>query len=129
MKQLFVKDEKGNFLQKTYVRRAKGLVKKGRAYYEDENTICLIYGKTNKKEILMEQIDKQEILARIDAIINHMDYMKEAFMTLEKIPHDLDIEASTIRTNAIMEIVNAREQTNRDVVQLLHKMYDDQNKM
>lgn len=40
-KNIFVIDEQGNYYEATYPRRAKGLVKKGRARFVDEKTICL----------------------------------------------------------------------------------------
>ena len=40
-KNISVIDEKGNEYEATYPKRAKGLVKKGRARFVDENTICL----------------------------------------------------------------------------------------
>ena len=38
---IVVVDEQGNEYEATYPKRAKGLVKKGRARFVDENTICL----------------------------------------------------------------------------------------
>ncbi len=40
-KNIFVVDEQGNEYEATYPKRAKGLVKNGRARFIDENTICL----------------------------------------------------------------------------------------
>ena len=40
-KNIFVVDEQGNTYEATYPKRAKGLVKSGRARFIDENTICL----------------------------------------------------------------------------------------
>ena len=41
MKHIEVIDEQGVHLQNTYERRARGLVKKGRAYYVTASCICL----------------------------------------------------------------------------------------
>lgn len=125
MKYIYVVDEQGNVLHKTYERRAKGLVKHGRAYYMDESTICLIRSANYKKENYMEQFTVQDILTRIDAIINQSEYLKDAFMTFEKMPHDMDAEATAIRAKAIMEIVTAREQTNQDLIRLLNMVYEN----
>ena len=40
-KNIFVVDEQGNQYEATYPKRAKGLVKNGRARFVDEHTICL----------------------------------------------------------------------------------------
>ena len=40
-KNIVVVDEQGNQYEATYPKRAKGLVKNGRARFVDENTICL----------------------------------------------------------------------------------------
>ena len=40
-KNIIVVDEYGNELHRTYARRAKGLVKKGRAHFVGDDTICL----------------------------------------------------------------------------------------
>ena len=40
-KNIVVVDEQGNEYEATYPKRAKGLVKNGRARFIDENTICL----------------------------------------------------------------------------------------
>jgi len=40
-KNIKVVDEQGNLYQETYRRRAKGLIKSGRARFVDANTICL----------------------------------------------------------------------------------------
>ena len=40
-KNVIVVDEQGNILEATYPKRAKGLVKKGRARFISESMICL----------------------------------------------------------------------------------------
>jgi len=56
-KNIRVVDEQGNELEATYPKRAKGLVKNGRARFIDENTICLACPPDN----LEEKMDKQNI--------------------------------------------------------------------
>lgn len=125
MNDILVTNERGETLHTTYQRRARGLVKKGRAYYVDDSTICLLCPPISIKENIMETITMNDILTRIDALIQNTDYMKEAFMTFEKMPHDLNEETTTIRSKAIMDIVEAREKTNRELIALLDKMYED----
>ncbi len=49
-KNIIVVDENGNEYEATYPKRAKGLVKNGRARFIDENTICLACPSDNKLE-------------------------------------------------------------------------------
>ena len=49
-KNIIVVDEQGNTYEATYPKRAKGLVKNGRARFIDENTICLACPPNTKME-------------------------------------------------------------------------------
>ena len=52
-KNIIVVDEQGNTLEATYPKRAKGLVKKGRARFISENVICLACPPENMEENAM----------------------------------------------------------------------------
>ena len=80
-KNIIVVDEQGNQYEATYPKRAKGLVKNGRARFVDDHTICLacppdvdLEDKTmsENKEIsiayLLEQIEKNR---RADRLFEH----------------------------------------------------------
>ena len=49
-KNIIVVDEKGNEYKATYPKRAKVLVKNGRAHYIEENKICLLRPPNMKSE-------------------------------------------------------------------------------
>ena len=82
MKTVIVIDEQGNKLESTYPKRAKGLIKNGRARVVDENTICLVdlpkhiileENKMNNNNINLEEnkevkIDLPYIMNKIDEI-------------------------------------------------------------
>ena len=86
-KTVIVIDEQGNKLESTYPKRAKGLIKTGRAQYVDENTICLVNlpkiniledDKMNNNNINLEQneevkLDSIYVMNKIDEIIK-MNY-------------------------------------------------------
>ena len=55
MPQITVTDEQGNFYFPTYPRRARGLVKKGRARFISANTICLNCPPQNQEEQQMTE--------------------------------------------------------------------------
>ena len=118
MKRIEVIDEQGVHLQNTYERRARGLVKKGRAYYVTASCICLFTPPENMEEKTLETNNKKDILTRIDTILQQKEYLQE------KIPHDLNEELTAIRTKTILEIVEAREKTNQEVVALLRAMLE-----
>ena len=114
-------DVQGHYLHDTYERRAKGLVKKGRASYINECTICI--GSTSGKESYMEQMTKEEILKEIDEMLKHQDYFKMAMDTIEKIPADMDKELVEQRMIAVMNIVKEKETTNQKLIDLWTQMY------
>lgn len=81
-KTVIVIDNQGNKLESTYPKRAKGLIKNGRARVVDENTICLVdlpkhiileENKMNNNNINLEEnkevkIDLAYIMNKIDEI-------------------------------------------------------------
>jgi len=64
-KNVIVVDEKGNEYERTYPKRARGLVKNGRARFIDENTICLACPPVNISEDIKMLNDK--IIAKAKA--------------------------------------------------------------
>ena len=78
MKHIEVIDEQGVHLQNTYERRARGLVKKGRAYYVTASCICLFTPPENMEEKTLETNNKKDILTRIDTILQQKEYLQEA---------------------------------------------------
>ena len=68
-------------------------------------------------------ISLEGIVARIDAIIQDKEHIASAFNALLS-----DLPDSTgYRARALGEIVSARESTNRQMLQLLEKIYNDLN--
>lgn len=61
MEKINVTNEAGNVIGFTYPKRGKGLIKKGRARYVDEKTICLACPAENTEDKIMSdiKIDKQ----------------------------------------------------------------------
>ena len=60
-----VVDEVGNRYEATYVKRAKGLVKNGRARFIDDGTICLVRPPDNMEDIKMTDINKNDAIVEI----------------------------------------------------------------
>ena len=151
-KNIIVVDENGNKLNSTYAKRAKGLVRHGRARWLDENTICLACppDTLDSEDMNMENADmeiievvkaKEEqkkdgpqgvtaagILERIDRITEQGERLAEVVHEI----HDLPVNDSPMggndgaeRAKAIGSIYAAREKTNQKAIELLSRMYDD----
>lgn len=140
-------DEKGNVYEATYPKRAKGLVKNGRARFIDENTICLA---CPPSEIVSEDkiMTNQEIntnilenaanevssrynldyaLRSIEKIRDDTAYLKdtiEALKAMEKSGGPGDV-AGEAKGRALQKVVESRETTNQALIKFYEKMYDD----
>lgn len=137
MKRISVIDQQGNVYEPTYPKRAKGLLKKGRARFVDENTICLTCPLPEKREetIMMvsnqtagtEMVTVAEIFEELKQIRENTSHIDLAMEKLEKVPTgDSADEAVCIeKMTAILKVVEAREATNQALIHLYEKMYDD----
>ena len=98
-KTVIVVDEQGDKLESTYPKRAKGLIKNGRAQYVDENTICLVdlpkhtILEENKMNNNLEdnkkvEIDLTYIMTKIDEIIamNKEVFAQNNFEAMSAVP-------------------------------------------
>lgn len=148
-KNIVVVDEQGNEYEATYPKRAKGLVKNGRARFIDENTICLacppntrLEDKTmsENKNVIVEATAKTTIeepqkltinyvLEQIEKIQNQTDHIGIALAALgnmvPKTNSTTPDVAGAEQAEAIAEVVESREATNQKLIALYAKMYDD----
>ena len=139
-KNIIVVDEQGNYYEATYPKRAKGLVKNGRARFIDENTICLACppydmednNMSNNTENMAvetkstERLTMDYILGQIEKIATEAEYLHNAISELSKTnsggPGDVGTQE---KAHALGEIVTSRERTNQRLLSLYEKMYDD----
>ena len=138
-KNIFVVDEQGNTYEATYPKRAKGLVKSGRARFIDENTICLacppnvkLEDKTMSENMINEVVEQRTesrftieyALERMEEISRDQTYLMEALAQLSNLeskgPGDVGAEG---RAHAIAEVVSARERTNQMLIETYRQMY------
>ncbi len=138
-KNIEVVDEAGNLYEPTWPKRAKGLVKHGRARFVDENRICL----TCPPDIMTEEthmsntsvfgeINVADIIHHINNLIDQTGYITSAFESLVQMgdgdsgdcgaPGNIMGKA---KAEAVAEVVRARETTNQQILRLYEKMYDD----
>lgn len=136
MKCMTVIDLQGNAYEPTYPKRAKGLVKKGRARFVDENTICLTCPPGEREETVMMSnsetkapmnLTAAQIFEELKQIREDTSYITLAMEKLEKVPTApaSENEACLGKIAAIQKIVQEREETNQALIRLYEKMYDD----
>ncbi len=140
MKRISVIDQQGNEYEPTYPKRAKGLLKKGRARFVDENTICLTCPLPEKREepIMMvsnqtagtEMVTAASIFEELKQIRENTSHIELAMEKLEKVPtgYSADNAVCTEKVAAILKIAEAREATNQALIHLYEKMYADVQK-
>ena len=126
-KNVRVVDEQGNEYEATYPKRAKGLVKNGRARFIDEHTICLAcppdeYTEENmpnhidKNQVFNQIVDLQKNLESIDKILFKIQCVSDHQSCVEPeegtpIPLDYMPDVALEKIQTIREIVMSRERT------------------
>ena len=136
-KNVIVVDEQGNEYKATYPKRAKGLVKNGRARFIDDNKICLVCPPKIMEDNIMSDTTKNTrkskaklsidyFLDKIEHIVKDSEYIHDALEQLSLMPKSEpgDI-AGQEKAKAIGDIVRCRETTNQQALRLYEKMYDD----
>ena len=156
-KNISVVDEFGEKYEATYPKRAKGLVKKGRARFVDDNTICLACPPDKKEDTKMSDsnIKNEEGIkdknVKSSTVVNEKIIADDApeltvgyiLKQIEKIRADNEhiIKALDSLTNltasqfdsgaekakGIAEIVKCREATNLQLINFYEKLYLDIN--
>ena len=126
-KNISVVDTQGNIYEATYPKRAKGLVKKGRARFVDETTICLARPPYHTEDETMDEkktnipapedkamhLDEAYVIAKIEQIMAGSELLHK---TLEL------LAAGPMNGEAVMgmsKMVEAREQTNKEMISFL----------
>ena len=136
-KNVIVVDEHGNEYEATYPKRAKGLVKNGRARFIDDKKICLVCPPKIMEDNSMSDTTKNSkrtkaklsidyVLDKIECIVKDTEYIHNALEQLSLMPKSEpgDI-AGQEKAKAIGDIVRCRETTNQQALRLYEKMYDD----
>ena len=145
-KNISVIDENGKRYEATYPKRAKGLVKKGRARFVNENTICLACPPDKKENTKMynnlDFVEKtkietsmptvQYILEQMAAIQKDNAHIFEALNALTAIPQNGNGDpyspedvTGKAKAESIADVVKCRETTNQKLMAFYEKVYDD----
>ena len=132
-KNIRVVDEQGNEYEATWPKRAKGLVKHGRARFISEDTICLAcppgtdLGDTEMSE---NKVELGWLLQQLSAIQSDTGYLHETIQQLAEMgvgepgkpgsPGDIMGQA---KAEALGDIVRCRETTNQQLLDLYKRIY------
>ena len=142
-KNIIVVDEQGNEYEATYPKRAKGLVKNGRARFVDENKICLacppdkileeekMSNNTNNKpeqkanEITEQQIFEQITLLQTQLTQNAQTSLHRLSDALDFIGEDNENELPYEQITEICNVFKTRELTLLKLLEMYERMYAD----
>lgn len=148
-KNVIVVDEQGNVYEATYPKRAKGLVKNGRARFVDENTICLacppneiledkkMSENTNINiEQNAEQITAREIWEQVKKLQEQLVSLKETHNALVAVDTMDEFEGGELTRSVNCDVVEAqidaikaafceREKTLNSLLEFYKTMYRD----
>ena len=124
-KPIHVVDDSGKQYEPTHPKRAKGLVKKGRARFIGGDTICLVTPPDHDFEEVHPMAETnptmtvEYVLSQIEKLSAEPAYVREA---IEKIDNSAPDKAPSIAA-----VVEARETTNRAILDFYRQLYSDLN--
>ena len=142
-KNIIVVDEQGNEYAATYPKRAKGLVKNGRARFVDENKICLACppdkileeekmsnNTNNKSEQKVNGITEQQIFEQITLLQTQLTQNAQTSLhrlsdALDFIGEDNENELPYEQITEICNVFKTREITLLKLLEMYEKMYAD----
>jgi hypothetical protein len=139
-KNVIVVDEQGNEYEATYPKRAKGLVKNGRARFIGENKICLACppDKISEEKTMSENLNKVQVFEQIIKLQNSLESMDNILFKIQLVndsqKYDQDDggniivmdympEVSLEKIKAIREIAMSRETTLRTLLDFYLSVY------
>jgi len=135
---VYVVDEQGNEYEATYPKRAKGLVKKGRARFIAENKICLAcppdqileeQTMENTNTVTVKEIFDQIVALQKDMIGNSGAALYRMGDVLSSVFGDntnvAECENLEDIVNTVCHPFSLREQTYQQMLDLYEKMYND----
>ncbi len=128
-KNIIVVDEQGNEYEATYPKRAKGLVKNGRARFVSENKICLACPPSilEDSDMSEEKLTMNYVLEQIEKIASQTEYLNNAIAALSgmKVGEGPDDVAGQEKAIALGDVVRCRETTNQQLLAFYRQMYND----
>ena len=129
---MIVVDKQGNEYEATYPKRAKGLVKNGRARFVDENKICLAC--PPDKILEEEKVEENKLTAKeifVQLTILQKQLTENSQTSLHRLGDALsslegeDCEARFEQIPEICDVFKTRELTLLKMLEMYERMYDD----
>lgn len=136
-----VVDASGNVYHSTYPKRAKGLVKHGRARFVSESRICLACPPkidleddpmNNTISTPLDGVTVSYLLEQITAVTSQTDHLSSALRTLLAMDNgdsgDCGAPGNIMgqaKAEAVGAVAASREETLRQVLHFYEKIYDD----
>lgn len=138
-KNIIVVDEHGKKYGTTYLRRAKGLVKQGRARFQARNILCLacppdqdLEDKNMSEQTMENKIMEtgtagqgkysiEYCLEQIERIGHQTEYLNQVIEDLRQ----MESGSCGEKAMALGNIVECRETTNQQMLRFYEKMYED----
>ena len=144
-KNILVVDENGNEYEATYPKRAKGLVKNGRARFIDEHTICLACPpNTELEDKKMSVITTKEAWDRIVATQNQLGNIERMLYDLRCVetsasyididdsdsehygkPLEYNANVAMEKIQAMKEVACTREKTLKQLLDFYIRVYEN----
>ena len=139
-KNVAVVDELSHEYEATYPKRAKGLVKSGRARFVDANRICLLRPpQIDLEDESMEQnstaLTAREIFDQIVKLQGDLKNIRETTELIQTIRDtnqsngndsvELDTQVVVAKIDALVDVFESREGTYQQMLSVYEKMYDD----
>lgn len=145
-KNIAVVDELGNEYEPTYPKRAKGLVKHGRARFLSEDRICLAcppdinleeHNMSNRIEEAVQaqnepiaettanELNLSYILEQVARIQSDTNYLNEAIQAISEVSDEEESETAEAKMSDLLAIVTCHEDTNQQMLRFYEKLYDD----
>lgn len=132
-KNVIVVDERGNEYEATYPKRAKGLVKNGRARFVGENKICLacppdkIMEETEMEDnkLTAKEIFEQLTILQKQLTENSQTSLHRLSDAMESACGDEGDERNHEQIAVICDVFNTREVTLLKLLGMYEKMYND----
>ena len=134
-KNVIVVDEQGNVYEATYPKRAKGLVKSGRARFVGENKICLACppneylegNKMDENKLTAKDIFVQLTILQKQLTENSQTSLHRLGDAITSIGEE-DNEARYEQVTEVCDVFKTRELTLLKMLEMYGKMYDDVQK-
>ena len=137
-KNIIVVDEQGNEYEATYPKRAKGLVKSGRARFVGENKICLACPPkiATEETSMSDTIQKIQVFQQIAELQKRLESIDTLLFKIQTIREEADYseiedgekviyspEVALAKVDALRGIIMTRETTLRKMLDFYIKLY------